>query len=199
MCQVILGLTGLLVWVEVSPGRPSPQLSSSPPPPSRWWLGREEASRVSGSLVSVSLPSEPPALQRRPLAPHAGSLSKQRSPWPGQMDRSCQYQMKWPIGAHVLRLDHIFTQPLHPPPGLLSIATASVWLPCPCWALCTSPLSGLLSLVSAALFWQPCGAHSTAWTPPPHVLACMPASPTTYAHLPEATQRPSPPPAEEIE
>lgn len=63
----------------------------------------------------------------------------------------------------------------HPPPGLLSAAAASVWLPCPCWALWTSPQSGPLSLVSAALSWQPCGVRSTAWTPPPHVLVCTPA------------------------
>lgn len=88
---------------------------------------------------------------------------------------------------------------LRPPPGLLSAAAASVWLPCPCWVLCTSPPSGPLSLVSAALSWQPYGARSIAWTPPPHVRACTHALPTTHALWPEATRRPALPPAEEGE
>ncbi len=87
----------------------------------------------------------------------------------------------------------------HPPPGLLSAAAASVWPPCPCWALCTSPLSGPQSLISAALSSQPCGARSTAWTPPPHVLACTPALPTTHALSPEVAQQPAPPPTVEGE
>lgn len=87
----------------------------------------------------------------------------------------------------------------HPPPGRLLTAAASVWPPCPCWALCTSPLSGPQSSASAALSWQPCAARSTAWTPLPCTLVCMPSLPTIHALWPEETRQHAPPPAERRE
>ena len=86
---------------------------------------------------------------------------------------------------------------LRPPDSQPSAAVASVWPPCPCWALWTSPLSVPQSSASAAPSWRPCGARSTARTPPARVPAGKYASPASHAPWPAATRQPALPPTRE--